>query len=134
MFFNSILFLVIGFGQAANSFIGYFYNKGLYKILHETPFAAIGVFETSFLLGLIGFLLFRAAIKKIDVQFYFGFSASVHLLLALANIAFWNDTFPLNNAEVSGVISTTIHLLLFIIDVICFSSLNKNDEFVKSIV
>jgi len=115
MLIDGIGFLFIGLIQSINSFIGYSCNSGLYKILSEIKFAALGVFESSVLIFIIGLILVKTVKNSENVVFWNLISFLTHLMIGMSNIIFWDHTFVVNNAESSGAISIIIHFSFSII-------------------
>ena len=112
---DGIFFALIGFVQTINSFIGYKYGVGGYKILNEDTFASLGFFEMNFMIGLLGIVLIRGFRTDNTSIFWFVISSITHSFIALSNIIFWEDTFLVNNAQLTGKIATIIHLSLALI-------------------
>lgn len=75
--------------------------------------ATLGIFETSCLLTIIGIILIRSSQEKSGFRFWNMMAALTHLAIALANIVLWNASYVVNQAERSGMIVTSIHLLFF---------------------
>ena len=110
------LFLsLIGFGQTINSFIGYKFALGGYKILNELTFASLGIFEMNFMIGLIGVILVYASRTEKKKTFWLTISILVHSFIVLSNIIFWSDVFVVNGAQFTGKIVTLLHIFLALI-------------------
>lgn len=123
LFIDGIFLMLIGFVQTLNSFLGYQYGIGGYKILNKIRFAALGIFEMNFMIGLMGVILVHSAIKDPNLIFWFAIACVIHIIIGVTNIIFWKDTFIVNNAESNGKKATIIHMVLATINGIFFLTL-----------
>jgi hypothetical protein len=118
LFIDGLLLSVLGFAQTINSFIGYHYAIGGYKILNQIAFASLGIFEMNFLLGLIGIFFTHASNHDKSIKFWLLSSCVLHTFIAISNIIFWKDVFVVNHAESTGKFITMYHFLFGIINLI----------------
>lgn len=123
LFIDGIFLIIIGFAQTLNSFLGYQYGLGGYKVLNKIRFAAMGIFEMNFMIGLIGVILIYSAINEHNLIFWFAIACITHSFIGVTNIIFWKDTFVVNNAEFNGKIATIIHVVIAAINCIVFLTL-----------
>jgi len=112
LFWDGLFLMLIGFGQAINSIIGYQFGIGGYKILHVNRFAALGFFEMNFLLGLFGLLILSTSKTAKYHLSLLGISSIIHAFISFSNIFFWSDVFIINNATLTGSISIIVHLCI----------------------
>lgn len=108
--------IVMGTGMAAMALLGRFAAIGVFAQLHKEPIGAIGIFEGFALAAVLGICFVRISRKKESLRPWNMTAMVVHIILASANVIFWNDLFVAIGAEIPGIIITGVHLLFVLFE------------------
>lgn len=104
--------MLAGLGGLLTDLAGYFAEQGpngAYMFHHSY---AVGYVEAHGLATLMGILMIVHA-HAVNIRFWNGLAAAVHILLGISNLVFW-AVFVEVNAVPLGVVVTVIHWLLVI--------------------
>jgi len=108
-------------GMMLNELAFRFFEIGLINnIVLNMPGATIGFFEAHGLAVLCAFFLYCERKKNwtADLNLY---AAVIHTFLGFANIIFWNDAFTRFGILAAGIITTALHLILTVLNLVSFA-------------
>jgi uncharacterized membrane protein YGL010W len=115
---NGMFLMVVGAVQVALELSGYFGVGPYAAAFHSSPYTICFV-EAHGLAVIIGWTLFSQRTKAYRPANHI-LAASVHTLLAAANIFFWRS-YPAFGMVLPGILSTVAHIGLVILQVVVLS-------------
>ena len=104
--FDGAFLLFVGVVAMAQEALGHFTGRGPLAHLHASPYT-IGGFEAHGLAAILGFVLLKRAADA-DRRPWHWCGLAIHLLLGVANIAFW-VSFTAFGFVTMGVVTTVFH-------------------------
>ncbi|MBE0669472.1 MAG: hypothetical protein IH588_02690 [Anaerolineales bacterium] len=123
---NALYLGLTGFAQMIFELLSHYRGVGpLSGIFTGTPYT-IGFFEAHGFAVLTGILVFSVMLKDIDARWHL-YLAGVSLLLGGSNLLFW-DSFSKVGLVTAGIIATSLHILFFVLQVVCYSMTRREER------
>ncbi len=120
-------FLLTGLGgmTCLNSILGFQFSNGPFSFLGTNEVAAVAFVEAYGLACLLGISLILAATKSYHYLWHL-IASVIHLFLFIVNIRFWH-LYETLNLQPAGLIATTLHFCIIILESNCFFNQKRND-------
>lgn len=122
---NGLYLGLTGFAQMIFELLSHYRGTGpLNEIFTDTPYT-IGFFEAHGFAVLTGILVFSVMLKGLDAHWHL-YLAGVCFLLGGSNLLFW-ESFSKVGLVTAGIIATSLHILFFVLQVICYSMIRREE-------
>lgn len=113
------LFLVtLGIIMTIQTLMGTYKGLGILRFTLHDPLKSVGLFEAYLLAAFSGFVLFLHSGKHYR-KIWHVLAASVHLILLVTNLLFW-EAYSLADIVLVGYVSTSAHAVFILIECSCY--------------